>query len=130
MAFLRAAAVPAIFLWAESSAAKDETLGSEPEAAITPEPSAPAGTNAKFDLGLGGAVVTEAHRGYRLRLKSYDSVGMITCGRSVRSLSKRRRFTFGTLLGIRTITNLQLVDPRDVGLKSEVVPSPLCQKRT
>ena len=42
-----------------SSAAKDETLGPEPEAAITPEPSAPAGTNAKFDLGLGGAVVTD-----------------------------------------------------------------------
>ena len=59
VAFLRAAAVPAIFLWAESSAAKDETLGPEPEAAITPEPSAPAGTNAKFDLGLGGAVVTD-----------------------------------------------------------------------
>ena len=56
---LRVAAVPAIFLWAESSEAKDESLGPGPEAAITPEPSAPAGTHAKFDISLGGAVVTD-----------------------------------------------------------------------
>ena len=58
-ALLRVAAVPAIFLWAESSAAKDESLGPQPEAAITPNPSAPAGTRAKFDISLGGAVVTD-----------------------------------------------------------------------
>jgi uncharacterized protein (TIGR02001 family) len=58
-ALLRVAALLAIFLWAESSAAKDESLGPEPEAAITPEPSDPAGTNAKFDISLGGAAVTD-----------------------------------------------------------------------
>ena len=42
VAMLRVAAVSAIFLWAEGSAAKDESLGPEPDAAITPEPLAPA----------------------------------------------------------------------------------------
>jgi uncharacterized protein (TIGR02001 family) len=58
-ALLQVATVAAMPLWAESAAARDEALEPEPEAAITPEPDAPAGAPAGFDTGFGGALTTD-----------------------------------------------------------------------
>ena len=58
-ALLWFAAVAAIFLWAESAAARDESLEPEPPAAESPEPAAPAGAPAGFDVGFGTAFTSD-----------------------------------------------------------------------
>ena len=58
-ALLWFAAVAAIFLWAESAAARDESLEPEPPAAELPEPAAPAGAPAGFDVGFGTAFTSD-----------------------------------------------------------------------